>query len=84
MLVEERMTWAQADEYCRDKNAYLAELTQTEERDAVWNYAKGLFFCHCIGRSFFIKSLCQTHSHVLFWGHMCHCFGFLVIYPMSF
>ena len=41
MLVEERLNWYQAEEYCRSKNAYLAELIEPEERDAVWNYIRG-------------------------------------------
>ena len=42
MLVEERLSWHQAEEYCRSKNAYLAELIETAERDAVWNYIRGI------------------------------------------
>ena len=41
MLVEEKLNWYQAEEYCHSKNAYLAELIEQEERDAVWNYIKG-------------------------------------------
>ena len=41
MLVEERLDWYQAEEYCRSKNAYLAELIESDERDAVWNYVRG-------------------------------------------
>ena len=42
MLVEEKLSWHQAEEYCRSKNAYLAELIETAERDAVWNYIRGI------------------------------------------
>ena len=41
MLVEEELSWYQAEEYCHSKNAYLAELIQPEERNAVWNYTRG-------------------------------------------
>ena len=41
MLVEERLDYNQAEEYCRSKNAYLAELIESDERDAVWNYVRG-------------------------------------------
>ena len=41
MLVEEKLSWYQADEYCRSKNAFLTELIEPEERDAVWNYIRG-------------------------------------------
>ena len=41
MLVEERLSWYQAEEYCYSKNANLAELIEPEERDAVLNYLRG-------------------------------------------
>ena len=41
MLVQDKLDWYQAEEYCHSKNAYLAELIEPEERDAVWNYIKG-------------------------------------------
>ena len=41
MLVEEELSWCQAEEYCRNKNAYLAELIEPEGRDTVWNYTRG-------------------------------------------
>ena len=41
LFVEDNLTWYEALSSCENKNAYLAELIDTEERDAVWNYAKG-------------------------------------------
>ena len=38
-----------------------------------------LLFCFC-----FLSSFCQTHSHVLCWGHWYPCFGFLVTSPLGF
>ena len=43
MLIQERSTWYQAEEFCQSKNAYLAELIEPEEREAAWNYVKGNF-----------------------------------------
>ena len=36
---------------------------------------------HCASDPAFF---CRTHSHVLFWGHWYHCFGFLVTSPLGF
>ena len=41
MLIDERTSWCQAEEYCLKKNTYLAELIEPEEREAAWNYVKG-------------------------------------------
>ena len=46
MLVEDRLSWNEAEEYCHSKHAYLVELIETEERDAVWNYIKGKHVWH--------------------------------------
>ena len=43
MLVATELSWYEAEEYCRSKNAYLAELIESDERDAVWNHAKSVF-----------------------------------------
>ena len=45
MLVETDLNWSQAEEYCDNKNEYLAELNEPEEKDAVWNYARGEIWC---------------------------------------
>ena len=34
-------SWYEALSFCESKHSYLAEVTDPEERDAVWNYAKG-------------------------------------------
>ena len=34
-------TWYEAEEFCENKNPYLAELIDVNERNAVFNYAKG-------------------------------------------
>ena len=47
MLVNDTLSWYQADEYCRSKNAYLAELIKPEERDAVWSYIRGIAISEC-------------------------------------
>ena len=36
-------TWYEAEEYCENKNAYLAEVIDVNERNAVFNYAKGKY-----------------------------------------
>ena len=46
MLVETNLNWYEAEEYCHSKNAYLAELIEPQERDAVWNYARGNIWEH--------------------------------------
>ena len=45
LFVEDTSTWYEALSFCENKNAYLAELIDPEERDAVWNYAKGKEQC---------------------------------------
>ena len=55
MLVEEKLSWYQAEEYCRSKNAYLAELIQPEERDAVWNYVRGNISVQFDARLYFLS-----------------------------
>ena len=37
----ESKTWFEGQEFCESKNAYLAELKESDERNAVFNYAKG-------------------------------------------
>ena len=45
LFVEGQSTWYEALRFCENRNAYLAELIDTEERDAVWNYGKGKERC---------------------------------------
>ena len=40
LFVEGIYTWYNASSICESKNAYLAELVDPDERDAVWRYAK--------------------------------------------
>ena len=37
----ESQTWFEGQEFCESKNAYLAEPKESDERNAVFNYAKG-------------------------------------------
>ena len=34
--------------------------------------------------SFFFKFFWQTHTHVVFWGPLIPCFGFMVMFPLGF
>ena len=40
LIVEGDYSWYNASSICESQNAYVAELIDPEERDAVWRYAK--------------------------------------------
>ena len=44
LFVNETMTFDEADEFCQNKDAYLAELIEEEERKAVREYFKGFLY----------------------------------------
>ena len=39
--MSEGQTWFDGQEFCESKNAYLAELKESDERNALFNYSKG-------------------------------------------
>ena len=44
MVVGANISWYQARDFCEGKNAYLAHIPDTAEREAVLRYAKGAQF----------------------------------------
>ena len=42
MVVTDRdVSWYEAQEFCKLRNAYLADMPKIAEREAVWRYVKG-------------------------------------------
>ena len=41
MVVDRKVSWYEAQELCKLRNAYLAYMSEIAEREAVWRYVKG-------------------------------------------
>ena len=59
VVVDRKVSWYEAQEFCKLRNAYLTDMPDIAEREAVWRYVKG----GNLDLIFFMKKFTLSQQH---------------------